>query len=117
MGRSVFALGDDREAERIWRGALRLSTEIQATAVGLEALTGLAALRARHGDLKTAYEWLLVILDHPATYQEIKNRASRLRNQLADQMGPEEIKTLQWRAGTMTFASLVDELLQQAGNA
>src|SRR5574341_2203987 len=38
MGRSVFALGNDAEAERTWRESLRIATEIHGISVALYAL-------------------------------------------------------------------------------
>ena len=47
MSRSIFALGNDAEAERGWREALRIAIETQGTFVALEALVGLASLQSK----------------------------------------------------------------------
>lgn len=113
MGRSVFALGMDLEAERIWRDALRISTDTQALLVGLEAVVGIANLQAKRGDIEAALELLLIVLDHSASIQETKNRASQLRAQLEVQLTPQEIKVVSRRAGAKTFTSVVEDILRQ----
>ena len=76
MSRSVFALGNDAEAERVWRESLRIATETHGTPVALEALAGFASLQAKRGDMEHALELLLIVLNHPASFQETKNRAA-----------------------------------------
>jgi len=46
MGISMLALGNESEAGRVWREALRIATEIHATPMALEAIAGLARLQA-----------------------------------------------------------------------
>jgi len=116
MGRSVFALGEDSQAERIWCDALRLSKEIQALLIELEVVLGIANLRAKRGEIETALELLLVVLDHPASVQETKNRAAQLHRQLEDQLSPQEIAAIQQRAVSRTFSSIVEYILSQAEN-
>lgn len=65
------------EAERIWRESLRIATEIHGTPVALDAVLGLASLRAKKGDMQSALELLLTVLNHPASVQETKNRAEQ----------------------------------------
>jgi len=47
MGRSIFALGSDAEAGRVWGESLRLAIETRGTFIALEALIGLASLQAK----------------------------------------------------------------------
>ena len=47
MSRSVFALGNDAEAERVWRESLRIAIETNGTLVALEALVGIASLAGK----------------------------------------------------------------------
>jgi predicted ATPase len=56
MSRSVFALGNDAEAERLWRESLRLALETQGTFIMLEALIGIARLQAKRGEIERALE-------------------------------------------------------------
>ncbi len=114
MGRSVFALGKDTEAERVWRESLRIATEIHGTPVALEALVGLASLRAKKGDMEHALELLLIVLNNPASVQETKNRAEKLRIELKEQLTGQQVEAVQARAQAKTFEAAVDEILKQA---
>jgi predicted ATPase/transcriptional regulator with XRE-family HTH domain len=113
MGRSAFALEKDLQAERFWRESLRISTDTQALSVGLEAVVGIASLQAKRENIEAALEMLLIILDHPASIQETKHRASELRIQLEDQLPQQKIEVIQHRAEEKTFISIAEELLRQ----
>jgi len=61
MSWSIFALGNDAEAEHIWCQSLRIATDIHGTPVALEALAGFASLQAKRGELEYALELLLIV--------------------------------------------------------
>jgi predicted ATPase/transcriptional regulator with XRE-family HTH domain len=113
MGRSIFALGNDSEAERLWRESLHIATETHGTPVGLEALVGLVSLQAKRGDMQYALELLLMVLNHPASVQATKDRASRLRIELEAQLTHQQVEAAQARAQAKTFDVAVDEVLKQ----
>ena len=115
MSRSIFALGNDTEAERGWRESLRMATEIHRAPVVLEALAGLASLRAKKGDKEYALELLLIILNHPASIQETRSHAEQLRIELEAQLTSQQVKAVQARANAKTFETVVDEILKQTG--
>jgi len=112
MGRSLFALGNDIEAEHIWRESLRIAAEIRGMPVVLEALVGIASLRAKSGEMQSAFELLLIALNHPACDQETKNRADHLRAELEAQLTPIQIETVQTHAREKTLESIVEEILK-----
>ena len=114
MSRSVFALGDDAEAERVWRESLRIAIETRATPVALEALAGLASLQAKRGDMEHALELLLIVLSHPASFQETKNRAAELRVELESHLTPQQIQAVQAQAEVETYEQIVSHLLRKA---
>ena len=111
MGWSIHALGNESEAGRVWRQALRLATDIHGIPVALEALTGFASLQAKQGDLEHALELLRIVSNHPASLQETKNRADRLRAELEAQLPSTQIEAIQARAAEKTFDAVVEELL------
>jgi hypothetical protein len=113
MGRSILALRNEAEAEHIWRESLRLAIEMQGTPVALEALAGLASLQAEEGDMEYALELLLMVLNHPASFQETKNRASDLRADLEAQLTPTQIEAIQTHAAEKTFEAVVEDLLKK----
>ena len=112
MSRSVFALGNQTEARRVWRESLRIATEIHATPVVLEALASFASLLAEPDDREQALELLLIVLNHPASLQETKNRAARLRAELEAQLPSAQFAEIQARVREKTFDVVVEDLLK-----
>ncbi len=113
MGRSLFALGNDAEAERAWRESVRIAAESQGTFIVLEGLVGLAYLEAKRSDREYALMLLWVVLNHSASLQETKNRASDLKAELEAQMTGQQVETARARAQANTFEVVVDEILEQ----
>jgi tetratricopeptide (TPR) repeat protein len=111
MGESILAEGDEAEAGRVWRESLHIATDIHGTPVALEALAGFASLQAKHGDREHALELLLVVLNHPTSLRETKNRASALRAELETQLTSKQIEAIHAHAGEKTFAKVVEDLL------
>ena len=114
MGGSIFALGNDPEAGRVWRESLRIATETRGTFVALEAMVGLARLQAKRGDIEQALEWLLIVLNHPASVQETKNHAEQLRIESEAQLTRPQVEAAEARVQVRTFEAAVDEVLKQA---
>ncbi len=114
MGRSMLALGNEAEAGRVWREALRIATDIHGTPVALEALVGIATLKAKQGNIEQALELLLIVLNHPASIQESEDRAEALRAELEAQLTSQQVEAAQARAKAKTFEAAVEEILQQA---
>jgi len=115
MGRSVFALGNDFQAERLWYDSLRIAVETRATIIGLEAVVGMASLFTRRGNYEDALELLLIVVDQPACIQETRDRAIQLVSQIENLLTPQETVTVRQRAVEKTFVAITEELLQQAG--
>jgi predicted ATPase/DNA-binding XRE family transcriptional regulator len=111
---SLFAQGDDAEAARGWRAALRMAGETSGTFIALEALVGLAMLQAKQGDIGQASALLLMVLHHPASMQATKQRAERLQRELAAQLTSQQVEAVQAYVQTKSFEAVVDEILKQA---
>lgn len=111
MGRSVFALDDSVEAERVWRAALRAVSESQGLFVALDALVGLASLEAKRGDLEQALEWLLRVLNHPVSVQATRRRAEILRAEVESHLTPQQIQAVQARVRKQSFDQAVSQVL------
>jgi tetratricopeptide (TPR) repeat protein len=112
MSRSVFALGDEAEAERGWHESLRITNETRGAWVALEALVGIASLQAKRGECEQALELLLIVLNHPASIQETKDRAAHLRAEVEAQLTPSQIESIQANREEETLESVVKELLR-----
>ena len=78
----------------------------------LDALAGLAGLQAKQGDRQHALELLLIVLNHPASLQETKDRAEHLRAELETQLTPAKVAAIQARTGEKTFEAVVEDLLK-----
>jgi len=112
MNRSILELGNETEAERGWRYALHVTRETQGTFVALEALVGIAMLKMKHSQLEQALELLLIVLSHPASLQETKDRSDRLRVELETQLSPAQVEAIHGDAGRKTLEMVVEELLK-----
>jgi len=112
MSRSVFALGNDTEAERGWRESLRTAMETRGIFIALEALVGLASLHAKHSDMEHALELLMIVLNHPVITHETRKRAAQLRVQLETKLTPSQIERIQANAEEETLESVVEKLLK-----
>jgi len=113
MSRSILALGNDAEAERNWRESLRRAIETKGMFIALEALVGLANLQVKRGDMEQALELLIIVLNHPASSQDTKNRAMRFQRELEAQLTRQQVEAVHARIQTKTFESVVDEVLEQ----
>ena len=76
------------EADSHFREALEAAMDTRAVPLALHAITGLATLTARRGEMGQALELLDFVLAHPATEQEARERAERLRSELGHQVSP-----------------------------
>ncbi len=86
--------------------------ETQGTFVALEALVGIATLKAKQGNIEQALELSLIVLNHPASLQETKNRADRLRAELEAQLTPTQSEAIQAHVGDKTLEAVVEDLLK-----
>jgi tetratricopeptide (TPR) repeat protein len=112
MSRSIFALGNDAEAEHNWRESLRVAMETRGYFIALEALVGFASLQAKHSDFEHALELLLIVLNHPVITHETRKHATQLRAELETRLDPSQIKNIQTHTGGKNFEDLVEGLLR-----
>ena len=80
--------------------------------IALDALAGLARLHAKQRNQEQALELSLIVLNHPASLQETKDRAKDLLVRLESQLTPLQIETFQVHAGEKSFEATVDDLLK-----
>lgn len=112
MGHSFLALGNEAEAERSWREVLHVTLETQGIFVALDALAGIATLKAKQGNVEQALELSLIVLNHPSTVQDTKGLAASLRAELEPLLTDRQIEAAQSRVKAKTFKSVVDEILK-----
>jgi hypothetical protein len=90
----------------------RLGADARAAPVVLDAILGLAGVRAQHGDSALAYQWSLFALAHPASAQETQDRAKQLSLVLETRLAPAEAEAARGQAGTLTLEALVAQVLE-----
>jgi predicted ATPase/DNA-binding XRE family transcriptional regulator len=114
QGYNSLALGDDVDAQNSFTAVLRLAREGGFIPFALDALAGLANLQAKQSNMGHALELLLIVLNHPASPQETKDRVSDLRADLEAQLTSQQVEAALARAQAKTFDAVVDEVLKQA---
>jgi predicted ATPase len=112
QGYNSLARGDDIDAQNSFIAVLRLVREGGFIPFALDALAGLASLHAKQDDRQHALELLLIVLNHPASLQETKDRADPLRAELETQLSPARVKAIQAHAREKTFEMVVEEFLK-----
>lgn len=113
MGQSVLALGNESEAGQVWRESLSIAIETHGMFVALDALVGLASLRAKWGYVVDALVLVLFVLDQPAINQSTKDRSTRLRAELEAQLTSQQVEEALAQARSKTFEAVVADFLNR----
>jgi len=111
LGEATATAGDPSQARQIYLDALQQANEAQATSLALDVLTRLGDLQAQAGHAEQALELPICVLNHPASTQETKDRATQLRTQVRTQLAPQQIQAIEARSQARSFETLVAELL------
>jgi predicted ATPase/transcriptional regulator with XRE-family HTH domain len=111
LGHATYALEDYTEAQRCFRQGLLTAMAIQAAPIALDALVGLAMLRAQEGAGEAALEWVTHILQHPASTPEARERAGQFRAKLEAQLTPQQLEAVRARVQLWSFEAVVKEIL------
>jgi predicted ATPase/uncharacterized protein HemY len=82
LGKVALARDSLREAEEHFRQALQIAVDIQAKAIALDILIGIAGLLVKETAVERAVALLTLALDHPSSEQESKGRARELLTDL-----------------------------------
>jgi hypothetical protein len=110
LSQLALAQSDLAEAESSAINAFQAARELEYNLNALEALSALAEIYARQGRSVSAFELVLFVLNHPASAQEAKDHAEKLRAGLEEQLIPEQIEMAHSRARSMTLDSLAQDL-------
>jgi tetratricopeptide (TPR) repeat protein len=115
LGWAVLGLGDYQAAELYFYRVLKSFNKANRLAMVLETLCGFAHLSARIGQPERALELLALVLSHPASAQECKDRAARLQVELRADLPPEVVEEAQERGRARGLDTTVAELLSDSG--
>lgn len=94
LGDTLLAQGDQLKAEQLFLEALAIAQEAEVTPVLLDAVRGLAALRAQVGASEEALALLFHILQHSAATQKTKGRAQELCTEMATRLTPAQVEAI-----------------------
>jgi predicted ATPase/Tfp pilus assembly protein PilF len=110
-GQSLIAQADWPTARRCFLEALAVARHAQITPIVLDGLLGIAALQVEEGNVESALEVVLHVLQHPAHTQGVHKRIEQLRMDLEDQFTAEQIDVLHAQVQGKTLDALVQDLL------
>jgi predicted ATPase len=112
LSRLALTQSDTAQAERCVVEALQVAAEAEYTPNALDALATLAAVRAQQEMRLAALEMTLHVLHHPASTQDAKDNAEKLRAELEAQLIPSQVETIRTQAQAKSFETTVAELLR-----
>jgi tetratricopeptide (TPR) repeat protein len=88
-GWALLGLERMSEANHHFKNSLQLMLSNEAKPIGLDALVGVAHLKARAGQLEEALILLALVRHHPASFYEIREKARQLWEELAAELPAE----------------------------
>jgi predicted ATPase len=122
LGRIHYALGEGQEATQSFMIVLRMAIESRAAPVALDILIGLATpiVHPETGVAEVeltlkeqALEWLALVLSHPASQYETKERANRLLAELESQLPPQVSAAARARGQSLSLEAVTAEILAE----
>jgi len=114
QGLNSLALNQDAEAQSSFHAALRMAYEGGLMPSVLDALTGLAAVKTCQEASEGTLELIICVLEHSATTQETKNRATQLREELEAKLSHEEIEAAEQLVRSKSLDEVVHQILGSA---
>jgi predicted ATPase/DNA-binding CsgD family transcriptional regulator len=113
LGRIALANSLIFETKSHFGAALRESVSIGAPPVILESIVSIGGLFAFEGDEEGASKLALLVMNHPASRAESKERATRLLRQIESVMAIDDTESMDTRVGQDDLISIAAELLAQ----
>lgn len=123
LGAAVCGLDDFPAARAYLIKSLKVSWEARITGQTTSALFYWVALLAKESDRTgvtdsfrtqqkaNALELLILLVDHPACWQAIKDRAASLQAQLEADLGPDSVTAAKMRAESRAFEEVIAEIV------
>jgi hypothetical protein len=90
LGRVALRMGDQLASRDHFAAALGLTVALQTAPQALEAPAGVAHVQAQTGQLEEALDFVALVLHHPASFQETKERVAELEAELSAALLPEQ---------------------------
>ncbi len=115
LGALALDRGDSGQAGQHFRRALLLSVEAGALPVTLDVLSRVAAILAAQGQAGEALELNALVLAHPAAEQQTRDRAEKLRGELAAQLAPGLAAAAEARGRAGRIEEIVGRIVKEDG--
>lgn len=109
-GKIALAAGQRAKAYESFKQAGDVALSIQAIPMFLDALAGLATLETQEGRHEQALEWVMQIIEHPASTQYTRNSIEKLRAELEVKLSPETIEAVKLRVQSLTLEQIAERL-------
>ena len=113
LGDVYLETNDHLEAEKCFLEALSVAKNAGLVPVMLDALLGIALLRANEGLYELAVKKLAHIKDHPASTQATKSRAEKLYAEFGSKLPAEELELLSAGFHEESFDQFVQDVLER----
>jgi len=107
LGQLNVAQDEPQKGKKFLLEALQTALDIQARAIALDVLTGLAELLIKEEESEQAAELLALVRHHPASEQETKDRAKDILTTMQVHVGESE----------KTLAEVAAQMLEQLSNS
>jgi tetratricopeptide (TPR) repeat protein len=112
-GWAFLGLGRLEEAGEQFSITLNKMIENRARPVGLDALVGMAHIKARTGQLEEALALLPLVIDHRSSHFESREKARKLRKELAAQLPSQCINKAEAKGRKMDLMQTAESLLAE----
>ena len=110
LGRVALQEGVHQTAGRHFATALHLTPKLQTAPQALETLAGVAHWQAEAGQLEQALALAGLVLSHPSSTQETKDRVAGLEAELRTALPPEQAQAVLVRGQTSELWATVAEV-------
>jgi len=112
LGNALLLQNNLQEAKYYFAETMKIAAEDQLLPAIVEALIGVARIQAQEKEISSAYELAFYVLNHPATYPLIKERANNLCSDLETQLTPGKTDEIQALAQNKTIDEITEQVLK-----
>ena len=113
LGMAAAGLGEDQTAQMYFNEAIEIAIQAQNMPIVLDAVVSLAALKQKAGLFEEAVGMVTAVIQHPASWQIIKERATRLLTKLETEIDKTTFKQAQEHGKTTSIEDFVIDLLTE----
>jgi predicted ATPase/DNA-binding SARP family transcriptional activator len=111
LGEAALGLGDIDAARQHLRKSIQVAVNCRSIMLLLRHAVGVARLYAREDQVEQAIELLAFVAAHPASWQETKNSANRLLDELKPSLSDDKVRVAKERGEAMTVEVAVARML------